>query len=73
MKKNWIEFRELKKFAGKLRDEVLKYPKKEVWTKKQYVKATLGFLILFHLKYPVRRDMYRARRHNRWEPLGSGK
>lgn len=61
MEKNWIEFRELKKFAGKLRDEVLKYPKKEVWTKEQYVKATLCFLMLFHLKYPVRRDLYRVR------------
>ena len=61
MKKNWIEYRDLKKFAGKLRDEVLKYSKKEVWSKSQYVKGTLAFLMLFHLKHPVRRDLYRVR------------
>ena len=57
-KKNWIEHKELKKFAAKMRDEVLAFPKKQIWGKPEYTKATLAFVILFHMKHPVRRDLF---------------
>ena len=54
---NWVEFPVLKKFAATLRDEALSYDKHTFWTKPQFVKAQLAFIVLFHLRYPVRRDL----------------
>lgn len=54
---NWVEFPVLKKFGATLRDEVLSYDKNSFWSKPQFVKAQLAFIILFHLRYPVRRDL----------------
>lgn len=56
--KNWVNHGDLKKAVAKMRDEVLKYDKNIIWTKEKYIKATLTFILLFHLKYPVRRDLY---------------
>ena len=56
--KNWIDYKDLKKFAARMRDEVLAFPKKVIWGKPEYTKATLTFVILFHMKYPVRRDIF---------------
>lgn len=60
-KKNWIDYKELKKFASQMRDEVLAFPKKMIWGKPEYTKATLTFILLFHMKHPVRRDLYTVR------------
>ena len=54
---NWVEHAVLKKFAGELRDEVVKYDKNAFWDKEQFIKAQLAFILLFHLKYPIRRDL----------------
>ena len=59
--KNWVDFPVLKKFASELRDEVLQYDKNQFWEKEQYIKATLAFILLFHMKYPVRRDLATVR------------
>ena len=55
--KNWIEFPVLKAFCNGLRDEVLTYSKHMFWEKEQFIKAQLAFILLFHIKYPVRRDL----------------
>ena len=55
---NWVNYKDLKKFAATMRDEVLAFPKRMIWGKPEYVKATLTFVILFHLKHPVRRDLF---------------
>ena len=59
--KNWIDHKDLKKFAAQMRTDVLAFPKKQIWGKPEYTKATLAFVILFHMKHPVRRDLFTVR------------
>ena len=56
-KANWIEYGELKTHAKALKDEVLKYDKHSLWDKEMYSKAVLCFVLHFHLKFPIRRDL----------------
>ena len=62
--KNWIEFPVLKKFAYSLRDDVFKYDKNAFWSKVQFTKAQLAFILLFHLRYPIRRELSTVQ----WDP-----
>ena len=55
--KNWVEHSELKKFAIKLRDETYKLDKHSFWSKEEVMRAQLAFILLFHLRYPIRRDL----------------
>ena len=56
-KSNWIDYTELKCQAKKLREEAFKLPKGELWDKEQYARAQLAFILTFHMKYPIRRDL----------------
>ena len=56
-KANWVEVACLKRHAKELRDEVTAYDKGRLWTKDEYAKAQLAFILAFHLKYPIRRDL----------------
>ena len=55
--KNWVEHSELKKFAIKLRDETYKLDKHSFWSKEEVMRGQLAFILLFHLRYPIRRDL----------------
>ena len=68
--KNWVEHGELKKFANKIRDEVFKFDKHGFWPKEDFMKAQLAFILLFHLRYPIRRDLatvkWTSRKDHEW-------
>ena len=55
--RNWVEYPKLKAFANQLRDEVLQFDKHHFWTREQFVKAQLCFILQFHLRFPIRRDL----------------
>ena len=57
----WVDMKELKKAAKKLRAETYALPKKELWSKADYKRGQLAFLLTFHLKYPARRDICQVR------------
>ena len=67
---NWVEFPALKKFANDLRDEVLGLDKNHFWLKEQFVKAQLAFILQFHLRHPIRRDLatvkWSSRKDKQW-------
>jgi hypothetical protein len=56
-KKNWIDFKCLKTHAKELRDKTFAMGKNDLWTKDEYAVAQLAFILTFHLKYPIRRDL----------------
>ena len=56
-KKNWIDYKCLKKHAKELREKTFALDKNDLWTKDQYAEAQLAFILTFHLKYPIRRDL----------------
>ena len=56
-KKNWVDFGQLKKFAACLRTTVYKVDKDKLWNKNEYAMLQLAFILTYHLKYPVRRDL----------------
>ena len=60
-KKNWVDFPVIKQFANFLRDEVLEYDKHNMWEKEQFIKAQLAFILQFHMKYPLRRELATVR------------
>ena len=55
--KNWVEFTDLKREAAELRKFALSLDKFKLWTKAEYAKAQLAFILAFHLKYPIRREL----------------
>ena len=55
--KNWVEHTDLKKFANQIRDETFKLDKHTFWSKEQFMRGQLAFILLFHLRYPIRRDL----------------
>ena len=61
--KNWIDHATLKKFASNIRDEVFKYDKHAFWSKVQFIKAQLAFILLFHMRYPIRRELTTVQWH----------
>ena len=60
-KASWVDIRELKAAAKKLRAQTYALPKKELWSKTDYKTAQLAFLLTFHLKFSVRRDICQVR------------
>jgi hypothetical protein len=56
-KANWMDYAELKTIAKELKAEVLKFDKNSLWDKDTYAKAVLCFILHFHLKNPIRRDL----------------
>ena len=54
-KKNWVDFKELKAAAKDLRKQTYALDKGKLWTKDEYARAQLAFILTFHLKYPLRR------------------
>ena len=56
-KANWIDFADLKKQAKALREEAFALDKHVLWDKEQFARAQLAFILTFHLKYPIRRDL----------------
>ena len=56
-KKNWIDFKCLKKHAKELRDKTFALGKNDLWPKDEYAEGQLAFILTFHLKYPIRRDL----------------
>ena len=56
-KANWIDYMCLKKHANELRNETVALDKNRLWTKEEYARAQLAFILTFHLKYPIRRDL----------------
>jgi hypothetical protein len=54
-KKNWVDFKDLSCCAKMLRAETYKLDKNSLWTKDEYARAQLAFILTFHLKYPLRR------------------
>ena len=56
-KRNWIDFKCLKKHAKELREKTFALGKNDLWTKDQFAEAQLAFILTFHLKYPIRRDL----------------
>jgi hypothetical protein len=56
-KKNWVDFNCLKSSAAALRKKTFDLDKDLLWTKDQYAEAQLAFILTFHLKYPIRRDL----------------
>ena len=56
-KKNWVEYGCLKKHAKELREGALALDKNRLWTKEDFGKAQLAFILAFHLKNPIRRDL----------------
>ena len=69
--KNWVEHGELKKFANQIRDETYKLDKHGFWSKEQFMRAQLGFILLFHLRYPIRRDLatvrWSSKKNHEWK------
>lgn len=53
--KNWVDYKDLNGCAKKLRAETYELDKNTLWTKDEYARAQLGFILTFHLKYPLRR------------------
>ena len=56
-KKNWIDYKCLKKHAKELREKTFALGKNDLWDKEQFAEAQLAFILTFHLKYPIRRDL----------------
>ena len=56
-KTNWVDYACLKKHAKELNAEAIAQDKHMLWTKEQFARAQLAFILLFHLKYPIRRDL----------------
>ena len=54
-KKNWIEYKDICCCAKTLQAETFALDKRVLWTKQQYTRAQLAFVLTFHLKYPLRR------------------
>lgn len=55
--KNWVDYKCINKFTHSLRDEVFAFNKNIRWNKEQLTKAQLAFVLTYHLKYPIRRDL----------------
>ena len=53
--KYWVDFKVLKKYAGKIRDQTFALDKNRLWEKNEYAMATLAFILQYHLTYPIRR------------------
>ena len=69
--RNWVEHSDLKKFANTLRDQTFKLDKHGFWDKEQFINAQLAFILLFHLRYPIRRDLatvkWSGRKAHEWK------
>jgi len=57
----WVDFKVLKAAAKDLRAKTFALDKGALWSKDDYKRAQLSFLMTFHLKYPARRDVCRVR------------
>ena len=55
--KNWVPFSDLKKFAACVRAKAYKLDKNVLWSKDDYAIAQLAFILTYHLKFPIRRDL----------------
>ena len=56
--RNWVAYKCFKKYAASLRKEVFAFSKNHhLLTKEEYIKATLAFILTFHLKYPIRNEL----------------
>ena len=53
--KNWVPYKALKGIALQARRFAYALDKHVLWTKDEYAKAQLAFILTFHLKYPLRR------------------
>lgn len=53
--KNWVPFKDLKCCAKQARTETFALDKRILWTKEEYARAQVAFILTFHLKYPLRR------------------
>ena len=53
----WVDFHDLKKNAKMLTAETVALDKNSLWTKEQFARAQLAFILTFHIKYPIRRDL----------------
>jgi hypothetical protein len=56
-KANWVDYTCLKRHAKELRTKTLALGKNDLWDKNQFAEAQLAFILTFHLKYPIRRDL----------------
>jgi len=56
-RKNWIDYKCLKKHAKELKARTIALDKNALWSKDEYAEAQLAFILHFHLKYPIRRDL----------------
>lgn len=54
---NWVDFKPVRNFARDLRTEVFALPKNDLWGGEAYHKAQLAFILTYHLRYPIRRDL----------------
>ena len=55
--KNWVDYACLKKFAQTLRTEAYELDKNGPWTKDQYQRLQLAFVLQVHMTFPLRRDL----------------
>ena len=55
--KNWVEYDIIKKFTKDLTKEVFGFNKNNFWVQEQFIKAQLAFILNFHLKNPIRREL----------------
>ena len=53
--KNWISMKDLKAIAKDCRVQTYQLDKHVLWSKEEYARAQLAFILTFHLKYPLRR------------------
>jgi hypothetical protein len=53
--KNWVDYADLNCCAKELRTATYKLDKRKLWTKDEYARAQLAFILTFHLKFPLRR------------------
>ena len=70
-RKNWVDYQCLKKELRKLTSEVFQHNKNSKLDKKQFHKLQLCFILAFHLRYPLRRDLSTVTYSNDPPPEGN--
>ena len=53
--KNWVEFKDLKAIAKQTRTDTFNLDKRVLWSKDEYARAQIAFILTFHFKFPLRR------------------